>query len=183
MERKDNTNHVETDDHQFTENNSVCVKNDALQPGEKGFTLIFFMISCYFLYHAVLLYQKSPGASSYGAIPLFVCIIISILLFVMLVTGIKKPTVNASDDHSSSLPKVVLNYVLPKNLTVILAFIVLYCIALGIGVGFYIATPVFLWASMCFLMKKDYVKNILWMALCMVFIWGVFSLLFSVVLP
>ena len=58
-----------------------------------------------------------------------------------------------------------------------------YCIALNLKVGFYIATPVFLWVSMCYLMRKDYVKNILWTALCMAFILVVFRFIFSVMLP
>jgi hypothetical protein len=46
-----------------------------------------------------------------------------------------------------------------------------------------IATPIFLWCTMSFLSRGKFVKNLLWTALCMLFIYLVFRVLFSVVLP
>ena len=76
-----------------------------------------------------------------------------------------------------------IQYALPLNVMVMLALIVAYCAALVGGVSFYIATPLFLWLSMCWLMRRDYVKNILWTACVMAFIVVVFRILFSVVFP
>ena len=76
-----------------------------------------------------------------------------------------------------------LAYALPLNVIIMLIAIVAYCVALVEGVSFYIATPAFLYFCMCYLMKKDYVKNILWTACVMAFIVLVFRMLFSVVFP
>jgi hypothetical protein len=76
-----------------------------------------------------------------------------------------------------------LAYAFPIDVLVILGAVLVYCILLFVGVSFYIATPLFLYGSMCYLMKKDYLKNILWTALVMAFIVLVFRMLFGVVFP
>lgn len=52
-----------------------------------------------------------------------------------------------------------------------------------VGLSFYVATPLFLYGCMCYLMRKSYLKNILWTALVMAFIILVFRMLFSVIFP
>ena len=76
-----------------------------------------------------------------------------------------------------------LGFVFQRDVLVELILILAYCFALNFGLGFYIATPLFLWISMCYLLRRDYVKNLLWTALCMAFIIVVFRFIFSVVLP
>lgn len=61
--------------------------------------------------------------------------------------------------------------------------ILAYCALLLAGVSFYIATPLFLYGSMCFLTRRNYLKNILWTAVVMAFIVVVFRLLFGVIFP
>ena len=55
--------------------------------------------------------------------------------------------------------------------------------ALVLGINFYISTGLFLYATMCYLLRKDFLKNILWTALVMAFIVVVFRMLFGVVFP
>ncbi|MBQ9595318.1 MAG: tripartite tricarboxylate transporter TctB family protein, partial [Synergistaceae bacterium] len=69
------------------------------------------------------------------------------------------------------------------NVLIMLVLIVAYCVALLEGVSFYIATPAFLYISMCYLMRRDFLKNIIWTGIVMAFIVLVFRVLFSVVFP
>ena len=62
-------------------------------------------------------------------------------------------------------------------------FIIAYCIMLSFGIGFVIASPVFLWVSMTYLSKGRFVKNIFYTMLVMLFIVVVFNLVFKVVFP
>ena len=52
-----------------------------------------------------------------------------------------------------------------------------------LGLSFYIATALFLWGSMTYLMKGSYLKNILWTAILIVFAVVVFRMIFGVVFP
>ena len=76
--------------------------------------------------------------------------------------------------------------------------IFLYCVALNMRLGFYPATLVFLWISMIFynrskfrvngsidtkILGKVIFQNLFWTAVCLAFIFVVFSTLFKVVLP
>lgn len=83
----------------------------------------------------------------------------------------------------TSLILAGLRYVLPKEVLVVFLAILVYCALLLAGVSFYIATPLFLYGSMCYLMRKDYLKNIIWTAIVMAFIVVVFRMLFSVIFP
>ena len=76
-----------------------------------------------------------------------------------------------------------LQFAFPMDTLVILGGILIYCLLLSLGVSFYIATPLFLYGSMCYLMRGNFVKNILWTAIVMAFIILVFRMLFSVVFP
>jgi hypothetical protein len=71
----------------------------------------------------------------------------------------------------------------PASMPVMLAGIAAYCAALLLHISFYIATPLFLWGAMCYLMRQNYLKNLLWTALCMGFIALFFEVLFNISLP
>ena len=151
-------------------------------PGEKGFAVFLLAFGAFFLWQSVVLYGEHPGADSAGAVPMFVSALIVILALAIIITDRKAPSVNKGLAAGEVLKKT-LGYMFQKDVLVEMVLILAYCIALNFGLGFYIATPVFLWVSMCYLMRKDYVKNILWTALCMAFIVIVFRFIFSVMLP
>lgn len=157
-------------------------KENLYKPGEKGFAVFLLLFGAYFLYESWKLYQQDPGASSYGAVPLFVSALIVIFSLAILLSDQKKKTENHGLSVGETIKKT-LSYMFPLDVMVVFVLIVLYCVGMQIGIGFIWVTPVFLWVSMSYLMRKGYIKNVLWTALCMAFILLVFSYLFSVVLP
>lgn len=159
------------------------IKNSSeFHPGEKGFPVFLFLVGAFFAYQAILMYQKAPGASSYAAVPLFVSFLIMIFSGLIIIFDIKSDTENANVPFLQKITKS-LTYMFPKDVMIMMLLILSYCIALLVDVGFYIVTPVFLWLSMNYLMRKHFVKNILWTGLSLIFIFVVFSFAFKVVLP
>lgn len=157
-------------------------KQKPFAPGEKGFAFALLIFGAFFLWQSWKLYQAHPGADAAGAMPLFVSALIVIFSICIIVSDWKAPSVNHGLSFGEQAKKT-LGYIFQIDVLVEMGLILAYCFALNFGLGFYIATPVFLWVSMCYLMRKDYVKNLLWTALCMAFIIIVFRFIFSVVLP
>lgn|GEM_PF-388086 len=157
-----------------------------LQPGEKVFTVALFLVGVFFLIQSLMLWGRveAPKISSAAALPLFCSGLWTILTFVIMIENLKKTIALSSlkGDAMAALKKG-LAYAFPRPALVMLLAIVAYCVSLLLNASFYIVTPLFLWGSMCYLMRKDYVKNILWTALCMAFIFLVFRMLFGVILP
>ena len=151
-------------------------------PGEKGFPVFLFLVGAFFAYQAFLMYQKAPGASSYAAVPLFVSLLIMIFSGLIIVFDMKSDSANSNVPFLQKITQS-LTYMFPKDVMIMMLLILSYCIALLFNVGFYIITPVFLWLSMCYLMRKHFIKNILWTGLSLIFIFAVFSFAFKVVLP
>ena len=152
------------------------------QPGEKGFAVFLLLVGLFFTWQSVLLYQKAPGASGSGAVPLFCSVVIDLLAIAILITDRKKQSVSSGQPFSAAVKNAVA-YLANRDVVVMILLILAYCAALYLDVGFMIATPVFLWVGMSYLSRKNYLKNVLWTALCMLFIYLVFRVLFSVVLP
>lgn len=157
-------------------------KQPAYQPGEKGFAAFLLAVGLFFTWQSWLLYAAAPGASSYGAVPLACSCLIDLFAAAILIVDRNKRAQTSGLPFTRKL-KSVLHYLVPRDIVVMIALCVLYCAALYVGLGFMAATPLFLWASMSYLMRGRYLTNLLWSALCMVFIYIVFRLLFSVVLP
>ena len=150
--------------------------------GEKGFALVLLVIGLFFTWQSYLMFREEPVASSYGAVPLFCSGIITLLALVILITDRKKRTPGTGKPLKEALLLAV-RHVAGKDVLVMIGLIILYCLALYLGSGFMIATPIFLWVGMTWLSRGNYLKNILWTAICMGFIYLVFKVLFSVVLP
>ncbi len=157
-------------------------KQKPFAPGEKGFAVFLLLFGSFFLWQSWTLYQEHPGADSAGAVPLFVSALVVIFAICIIVSDLKAPSVNQGLGIGEQVKKT-LGFIFQSDVLVELLLILAYCVALNFGLGFYIATPLFLWISMCYLMRKDYAKNLLWTALCMAFIVVVFRFIFSVVLP
>jgi hypothetical protein len=157
-------------------------QTEKLQPGEKGFAVFLFIFGSFFAYQAYLMYLKKPGPSSYAAVPLFVSILIMIFSALIFITSINKQTVNHNKPIIEKI-KATFSYIFQRDVLGMIILIFLYSIALRYKLGFYIVTPIFLWVAMSFLMAKNYLKNILWTLISILFIYVVFTFSFSVVLP
>lgn len=150
--------------------------------GEKGFAVVLLVIGLFFTWQSYLMFREDPVASSYGAVPLFLSGLITLLALLIIITDRKKKSPSTGKPLKEAV-HLALFHVARKDILVMLGLIALYCLALYLNAGFMIATPVFLWVSMTYLSRGNYLKNILWTAICMVFIFLVFKVLFAVVLP
>jgi hypothetical protein len=157
-------------------------KNQKFQPGEKGFAVFLFLFGSFFTYQSYLMYQKAPGASSYAAVPLFVSLLIVIFSAMIFIFDYHAESVNHGHPTGEKIKKS-LSYIFQIDVLVIMGLILLYSISLKYDLGFYVVTPIFLWLSMSYLMRKHLLKNVLWTALSLLFIFVVFSFAFRVVLP
>ena len=147
------------------------------KPGEKAFALALFLVGAGALWQSLLLWQAAspPRLASAAALPL----VASLAWTALSLAGMLR----RSGRRGNRGGKSALAYALPRPLPLIFAAIAAYCLALFLQVSFFIATPLFLWGSMCYLTRRDFLKNILWTALCMVFIVLIFKALFQVILP
>lgn len=151
--------------------------------GEKGFAVVLLLAASFFLYQSALLWADKPGFDGPAVIPLISSGAVTLLALITVIRNIfaKKPPVGAVVRRNAARQAVA--YLLPANIVVAIASIIIYCILLRLGVSFYILTPVFLWGLMTFLSRGGYIKNLVWTAICMAFILLVFRLLFGVMLP
>ena len=152
------------------------------KPGEKGFAAFLLVIGLFFTWQSWKLYSSAPGASSYGAVPLFCSSFIDLMAILILITDRRKQSENSGLPLGLIL-KNSMKHLFSPDILIMLALVLAYCIALYLGAGFMLAAPVFLWVGMSYLSRGNYLKNLLWTGLCMAFIYLVFRVLFSVVLP
>ena len=166
----------------------IVVKEHSLEAGEKVFSVILLIIGIIALKLSVDLWfsislRRGPRIASAAAVPVFVSALWVILALWTVIENFKLTTPLSKVQGFGEKFIKAIQYAMPLNVLIMLIAIVAYCVALVEGVSFYIATPAFLYFSMCYLMRKDYVKNILWTACVMAFIILVFRMLFSVVFP
>lgn len=150
--------------------------------GEKGFAVVLLLLGLFFTWQSYLMFREDPVASSYGAVPLFCSGLITVLALCIIIIDRKKRSPSSGKPLKEVLSLAV-RHVAKRDILVMLGLILLYCLALYLNAGFMIATPIFLWVSMTWLGRGNYLKNLLWTAICMVFIYLVFKVLFAVVLP
>lgn len=172
---------VDTDD-------MIVVKEHSLEAGEKVFSFIVLIFGVIALKLSVDLWfsislRRGPRIASAAAVPVFVSALWVIMALWTVIENFKLSTPLSKVKSTWEKFTKAVAYALPLNVVIMLVLIVAYCAALVMGVSFYIATPAFLYVSMCYLTRKDYVKNILWTGSVMAFIVVVFRLLFSVVFP
>ncbi len=166
----------------------IVVKEHPLEAGEKVFSFILLIIGVIALKLSVDLWfsislRRGPRIASAAAVPVFVSGLWVILALWTVIENFKLTTPLSNVKGFGTKFIKAIQYALPLNVVIMLVAIVAYCVALVEGVSFYIATPAFLYFSMCYLTRKDYLKNILWTACVMAFIVLVFRMLFSVVFP
>lgn len=156
-----------------------------LEPGEKVFAVVLLVLGmAAFLLALELWFRMSePRIASAAAMPLFVSGLWCVMALLTVIENFKSASrISSMTDRQKKL-LAGLGYAIPREVAVIILAIMAYCILLLAGVSFYITTTLFLYGSMCYLTRKDYLKNILWTAIVMAFIIIVFRLLFSVVFP
>lgn len=156
-----------------------------LEPGEKVFAVVLLVLGmAAFLLALELWFRMSePRIASAAAMPLFVSGLWCVMALLTVIENFKSASrISSMTDRQKKL-LAGLGYAIPREVAVIILAIMAYCILLLTGVSFYITTTLFLYGSMCYLTRKDYLKNILWTAIVMAFIIIVFRLLFSVVFP
>lgn len=156
-------------------------KEEPLKPGEKGFTIFLLTFGVFALYNSLNLFLKDPRIISYGTFPL----ILSVLLIVFnsyVLLNCKKKKIDIKDGQSKKTLNV-LEYLLPLKVLRLLAFMILYCIALFIGIGFELSTSVFLLISIHFFCKTSLKKKLIYTAITMGSILIVFKYVFKILLP
>ena len=172
-------------------------KQTPYRPGEKGFAVFWLLFGGIFFVLSMQLYKAHPGISSCAAIPLFCTGSIILCAITIMITDRKAPSEN--DDIPARHKAInAMKFLLAPNVSFMMILILLYCIGLNSGLGFYPVTAVFLFIGMMFYMRSKYIingrgdaallrktalSNIFWTAVCLAFILVVFSFLFKIVLP
>lgn len=178
-------NVVPTPEEDVDTNDMIVVKEHPLEAGEKVFAVILLITGLVAFALSLELWgrMKEPKISSAAAVPLFVSGLWSLMALLTVIENFRLTTPLSGMKNGFEKVKKAFAYALPLNVLVVIGLILVYCVLLLLGVSFYISTPLFLYGTMCFLTKKDFVKNILWTAIVMAFIIVVFRMLFSVVFP
>ncbi len=158
-------------------------KNEKTKPGEIGFSIIILCIGIGALIESIKMFLKDPTPSSFGALPLFLSVVIvffmlKIILFEDRKTGSESDNLNFKEKVKSAV-----NHAFTKDILIIFFMLVCYCIMLLLNLGFNISTTIFLFVSMCYLMGGKYVKNIIFTVVIMAFILILFKTIFQVILP
>ncbi len=163
----------------------IIIKEHPLEAGEKVFAVVLLLLGLAAFAMALELWgrMKEPKIASAAAVPIFVSGLWSLMALLTVIENFKLTTPLSGEPGGMEKIRKAFAYALPMNVVVMIGMILVYCGLLVAGISFYIATPLFLYGAMCFLTRKDYVKNILWTALVMAFIILVFRMLFSVVFP
>ena len=156
-----------------------------LAPGEKAFCIAFFLLGVAAFWQSLDLWLsiRPPRAASAGAVPLFVSAAWMILSLVIVIENFRRKTPLSGKKPFTSVLWQGLTYAFPQTVLVMMLASIAYCVALLLGVGFYISTGLFLWGSTCYLTGKNFIKNILWTAITLGFIFIVFDLVFQLLLP
>lgn len=160
-------------------------KKYPLSAGEKVFAVILLLTGLGAFGLALELWGRmsEPKVASAAALPLFVSGLWVIMALLTVIENVRLDTPLRA--LTSTKEKILegLRYAIPKEVLIVLLAILAYCVLLLLGVSFYIATPLFLYGNMCYLTRKNYLKNILWTAIVMAFIVVVFRMLFGVIFP
>lgn len=156
-----------------------------LEAGEKVFSLALLVVGLIALGLSLELWSRmsEPKIASAAALPLFVSILWVLMALITVLENIKLKSPLSGIKNLGEKAWKGLQYAFPMDVLVMLLAIVAYCVALVIGVNFYVSTSIFLYGTMCYLLRKGFLKNILWTALVMAFIVLVFRMLFGVVFP
>ena len=146
--------------------------------GQKAFNLTLFLLGAFACCLSLKLWfsADAPRLASAAALPLATS-----LLWMLL--AISSAVAKGGRGFCTADIKQALYYLFPKPIPVIIVAVTAYCAALLLNASFYIATPFFLLATICYLTRRSILKNILWTVFCMGFIILFFNVLFNINLP
>lgn len=144
------------------------------KPGEIIFHAFLLAVALFFLWQSLSLMKKKPGTDGPAAVPLLV----SAILALCTLTGFLRTMMNKNRNEES-----VIHYLFPMPVVTALGAILIYCVMLGLGLSFWILTPVFLLGLMTAYEKERFFRNILCTVLCTGILYVIFTLLFRVVIP
>ncbi|MBO4914884.1 MAG: tripartite tricarboxylate transporter TctB family protein [Oscillospiraceae bacterium] len=158
--------------------NDTTEYGDAGHAAERGFALALLLLGAAAFGMSLELWHSTPPprASSAAALPLIVTALWTLAALLNLV-GIFRSAWGGGSAHFID----ALRFAIPPRLALTLLAVAAYCALLLLGVSFYLATPLFLFGTMCFLCRGDYVKNLIRTAVVTGFIVLVFRVLFGVV--
>lgn len=152
------------------------------KPGEKGFAVILLAFGAIVLWQGILMFQKTPKLSSYGAMPLILGIMLTLCSTIIIVQNFNRKSEIAGRPLSEKVSKT-LGHLLKQDVLVMILLLIAYSVALFAGLRFVYSTPIYLWVTISYLTRKNYAKNILYTAIVMAFIMVVFKILFRIILP
>lgn len=157
-----------------------------LKPGERVFSIALLLFSLWLLHQSLQMWHKAPGITSYGAMPLAISVVMILcMLYVIFVEDIKAVTDNPGKGIMGKI-KYALRYVLPLDVAVFIALIVIYTVMLLLGASFLISSLFFMLATITYLMPKDKKTirdNILFTIVILGLIYVVFQIGFKITLP
>nr|WP_312579007.1 tripartite tricarboxylate transporter TctB family protein [Sedimentibacter sp.] len=161
----------------------MASKNEKTKPGEIGFSIILLCVGIGALIESIKMFLKDPTASSFGALPLFLSVVIVFFMLKIILFEDRKS--GSENDNLSFKEKVKLsvNHAFTKDVLIVFFMLVCYCLMLFLNLGFNISTTIFLFVSMCYLMGGKYIKNIIFTVAIMAFILILFKTIFQVILP
>lgn len=153
------------------------------KPGEKGFSFILLIIGILALIESIKMFVKDPTPSSYGALPLFLSIVI--VVFMLKIILIEDKNTGSESDNLPFKEKVksAISFIFTRDIIMVFLMLLGYCTMLILGLGFEISTTLFLILSMTYLMGGQILKNGIYTAISMGFILIVFKTIFQVILP
>ena len=153
-----------------------------LKPGERGFSIFLLVAGLFMLYESVKMFLKDPKLISHGGFPL----ILSVLLVIFagyIIFNDRNSKIEGSNQNKKKKILNVKDYLFPSTVTALMFFMIFYCIALYINLGFELSTTVFLIVSFCFFRRNQHMKNILYTFFTMASILLIFKYGFSILLP
>lgn len=159
-------------------------RQSEFRPGETAFNALLFLAGLFFFLQSLALWlrMERPRVASAAALPLLVSALWALLSLTTTIENLRKAPRRVAG--GATAPKLdALRYAFPQAVLVALAAIAAYCALLFVGAGFFAATPLFLFALMCYLTRANYASNLLYTALVMAFVVLVFRVLLGVVLP
>ncbi len=152
------------------------------RPGEKGFTLIMFVVGALLTKGSWIMYKADPSLSGYGTVPLFCGVMIMILSGFIFIKNLSHKS-EISGIPMKEQASNIAHHLFSLDVVIMILIILAYCLLLVFNIPFEIASMIFLLGSMTYLQRGKFLKNILWSAIILAFVILVFNVGFGVVLP
>ncbi len=153
-----------------------------LKPGAKVMPFLLIAFALVFFISSIQLYKEDPVISGSATFPLIVSGVMLLLSIVDCIQKLMSKSEIAGKPFKEKIVAVI-KFVMPFRCFIFLLMAVGYYFLLQLGVGFIIASSIFLMASMCYLMRGQYVKNAIYTAICVAALYVIFKVVFKVFLP